>query len=92
MEQASLGPDIQSVTVTTNPACPQKQYPLLVTYGSTSIESNDCEDQKNVTSNSLSPGESAIFSTEATSVALDAGERYLYTVSFNGIPSELHKH
>ena len=74
-----------SVTVEVNSHCPM-DCPVTVFFGTQPMNSgNDCPNiQRNITKGPLSPGESATFSVETTSIPLDIGEDYCYLVSLCG--------
>ena len=88
VEEDTLGPNTQSATVSVNPACLEMD-PVLVTFAATSsARSNDCDGQGNGTSYLLSPGESAMLTAKANSVASDSGEGNCNTASSDGTSGE----
>ena len=90
VEEDTLRPNTQSVRVSVNPACLEME-PVLVTFAATSsVRSNDCDGQGNGTSYLLSPGESAILTAKANSVASVSGEGNCNTASSDGTSGEWH--
>ena len=66
MEEESLQRNKKppSVTLGVNRHCPNTKYLISVSFGVRS-ESNDCEGLRNVSGQSLSPGDSATFSVDS---------------------------
>ena len=66
MEEESLQEDGESLSVTlgVNRHCPSTKYLISVSFGVRS-EGNDCEGLRNVSGQSLSPGDSATFSVHS---------------------------
>ena len=84
-----------SVTVMVIPLCVETEYPVLVTFGTQVIDSDNimCEGRENATLMLISSGESATFSvgkdTATDTATLRDNEEYCYIVSINGKAGEL---
>ena len=88
LDKDTLRPNTQSVRVSVNPACLEME-PVLVTFTATSsARSNDCDGQGNRTSYLLSPGDSAILTAKANTMASDSGEGNCNTASSDGTSGE----
>ena len=67
--------------MTVNSGCPEAKYPVLVTFGSKPEGADECNGQKNMTNESLYPGEPATFSVHIDSISKGDDEKYCYIVS-----------
>ena len=88
VEEESLQEDgeLLSVTLGVNRHCPNTKYLISVSFGVRS-EGNDCEGLRNVSGQSLSPGDSAIFSVD--SFGLPSND-YCYILSLSQETGQSH--
>ena len=86
MEEESLQEDGESLSITlgVNRHCPNTNYLISVSFGVRS-EGNYCEDLRNVSGQSLSPGDSATFSVDSFGLP---SKDYCYILSIGGETGE----